>query len=261
MKKFSPGFLAVVVGIYAAILAPLCIVILVSFSPTISFSIPFDGVSLRWYSAFFSSAMFLNALFLVSLPIALTASVISVLIGTLSAVALVRMSFGKKAIIETTFMLPLFVPSILLGAALYLTFARLHFAGNMVTLIIGHTLLGIPYVIRVVTAGLVGINPYLEEAAMSLGCSRPRAFVRVVLPLLRSSILSGGIFAFIISFSDINLALFLSGPNTATLPLQIYSEIVWQGDPTIAAASTVQVVLVCLLIFFAQKVFRVRLAF
>ncbi len=87
-----------------------------------------------------------------------------------------------------------------------------------------------PYVIRSVTAGLIRLDPRLEEAAMSLGATRVRAFFMVTLPLLRSSLVSGAIFAFIISFSDINLALFLTGPQSTSLPVRIFSEIQWQGE-------------------------------
>jgi putative spermidine/putrescine transport system permease protein len=103
------------------------------------------------------------------------------------------------------------------------------------------------------------MDPRLEEAAMSLGASRMQAFFRVTLPLLRSSLLSGAIFAFIISFSDINLALFLSGPRSTSLPVHLFSQIQWQGDPTIAAASTLQIVIIGLLILVVQRVFRLRL--
>lgn len=261
MRMFGPGFKAFIVLLYIGLLAPLVVVVGVSFSPESSFQIALDGVSLRWYRAFFTSETFVHSLFGISLPVALLASALATLIGTSAAIAIVRFSVKGRELVETAFMLPLLIPSILLGAALYLMFANLNAGGTLASLVIGHTLLGIPYVIRVVSAGLVGINPALEEAARSLGCSRVMAFRKVVLPLLRSSLMSGAIFAFIVSFSDINLALFLSGPQTTTLPLQIFSEIVWQGDPTIAAASTVQILLVSSLVLIAQKVFRVRLAF
>jgi putative spermidine/putrescine transport system permease protein len=103
------------------------------------------------------------------------------------------------------------------------------------------------------------LDPRLEEAAMSLGATRVRAFFMVTLPLLRSSLVSGAIFAFIISFSDINLALFLTGPQSTSLPVHIFSEIQWQGDPTIAAASSMQIVIIGLLILVVQRIFRLRL--
>lgn len=261
MKRFSPLLKVVVVLIFVAILMPMVVVVGVSFNPTSSFSVDFGGVSLRWYKAFFRSEVFVKALFLVSLPIAFASAACATLIGALAAIAIVRFRFPGKELLETFFMLPLLIPSILLGAALYLFFTRFNAGGTYASLIIGHMLLGIPYVIRVVSAGLVGISPTLEEAAMSLGCNAFTAFTKVVLPLLRSSLLSGAIFAFMVSFSDINLALFVAGPSTTTMPLQIFSEIVWQGDPTVAAASTFQIVLVSALVLVIQRAFRVRLAF
>ena len=154
---------------------------------------------------------------------------------------------------------PLLVPEILLGAALYLLYARLAVQASIWTLLFGHLVICTPYVIRSVTAGLVGQDPRLEEAAMSLGATRVQAFVKVTLPLLRSSLLSGAIFAFIISFSDINLALFLSGPESTSLPVHIFSQIQWQGDPTIAAASSLQIVIIGMLILLVQRIFRLRL--
>jgi putative spermidine/putrescine transport system permease protein len=158
-------------------------------------------------------------------------------------------------------MMPILLPGILLGVALYLFFARLNLAGTLILLVIGHTLIGVPFVIRVVGAGLAGINPAIEESAVNLGCSRVGAFWRVGLPLIRSSLVSGAILAFILSFSDVNISLFLTGPHTNTLPLQIFSDIQWQGDPTIAAASTIQIVVVTSLIILANRLARKRLVF
>ena len=93
---------------------------------------------------------------------------------------------------------------------------------------------------------------------MSLGANRVQAFAKVTLPLVRSSLLSGAIFGFIISFSDINLSLFLSGPGATTLPMQIFSEIQWGGDPTIAAASAMQIVTIGMLVLIVQRAFRLR---
>ncbi len=157
-------------------------------------------------------------------------------------------------------MMPLLIPSVLLGAALYLYFARLQLSGSIVALLVGHILIGLPYVVRVVSAGLAGVDPAIEEAAINLGCSRVGAYFKVVLPVIRGSLVSGFVFALIVSFSDINVALFLSGPNTQTLPLQIFSEIVWGGDPTIAAASGIQILLIGGLLIAIQKIFRVRLS-
>jgi putative spermidine/putrescine transport system permease protein len=124
--------------------------------------------------------------------------------------------------------------------------------------LLGHIVVCAPFVIRNVMAGLVGLDPRLEEAAMSLGASRVQAFIKVALPLIQSSIISGFIFAFIISFSDINLALFIAGPNSTTLPVYIFNLLLFEGDPSVAAASTLQILIVGLLIWLVQFLFRPR---
>jgi ABC-type spermidine/putrescine transport system permease subunit II len=248
-----------VVAVYVGILAPLIVVIAVSLGPSPNFEFPPSGLTLRWFEAFFASEPFVSSLFRVSLVVGLLAAAIATLIGTAAAVAIVRFRFLGREALETFFLTPLLVPQILLGAALYLFYARLAVTASIWTLLGGHLVICTPYVIRSVTAGLVGMDPKLEEAAMSLGATRPQAFFKVTLPLLRSSLLSGAIFAFIISFSDINLALFLSGPQSTSLPVHLFSQLQWQGDPTIAAASALQIGIIGTLILVVQRVFRLRL--
>jgi ABC-type spermidine/putrescine transport system permease subunit II len=215
--------LGVAVVIYLFLLAPLLIVVAVSFDPTDGFRFPPPGFSLRWYVAFFTSETFMRAFFRVSLLVALTVSVLATVIGGTAAVGLVRFLTRGRTLMETLFLAPIVVPEILLGAALFLYRS-------------------------------------LEEAAMSLGASRAQAFWKVTMPLIRSSLLSAAIFAFIVSFSDINIALFVSGPESVTLPVHVFSQIVWQADPTIAAASTLQILLIAALLAIAQRMFRLRVA-
>jgi len=260
MSRRRPWLLLPFVGaVYIGLLAPLVVVVAVSFGPSPNFDFPPHGFTLDWFAAFFASSAYVSAFFRVSLVVGLIAGVLATLLGTAAAVGLVRFRFFGREALETFFLTPLLVPEILLGAALYLFYARLRMPASIWTLLWGHLIICTPYVIRSVTAGLVGMDPRLEEAAMSLGANRIQAFFKVTLPLLRSSLLSGAIFAFIISFSDINLALFLSGPQSTSLPVHLFSQIQWQGDPTIAAASTLQIVIIGLLILIVQRVFRLRL--
>jgi putative spermidine/putrescine transport system permease protein len=249
-----------VAAIYAFLLAPLVVVVAVSFDPTDAFRFPPPGLSLRWYAAFFTREAFVRAFFRVSLVVALGVSGLATLLGGLAAIGLVRFAFRGRTAVETAFLSPIVVPEILLGAGLYLFYTRIRLQATLTALVLGHLLIAIPYVVRTVSAGLAGVSLSLEEAAMSLGATRAQAFWKVTLPLIRSSLLSGAIFAFIISFSDINLALFITGPETVTLPVHIFSEIVWQSDPTIAAASTLQIALIAILLGIVQRVFRLRVA-
>jgi putative spermidine/putrescine transport system permease protein len=251
---------AFVIVVFVFLLAPLVVVVLVSLNPTSGFRIS-AWLSVKWYEKFLNLAPFRDSLFLISLPIALVSSVCATTLGSLAAICLVRCNPLARDALAGFFMMPLLIPSILLGAALYLVAVRIGVAGLFWTIVTGHTLLGTPYVIRVVGAGLIAVDPRLEEAAISLGCTPVQAFVKVVLPVLKSSLFSGAIFAFIVSFSDINLALFVAGPSTTTLPIHVFSQIFWEGDPTIAAASTIQILVVGALILTMQRVFNIRLSF
>jgi ABC-type spermidine/putrescine transport system permease subunit II len=248
-----------VVAVYALLLAPLVVVAVVSFGSTSTFDFPPKGLSLRWYRAFFASEMFVRSFFRVSQVVGLLTALVATVVGTLSAIGLVRIQFRGRQAVETFFLSPLLVPHILLGAAVYLYLARLAWPTSSMTLLVGHIVIATPYVIRCVTAGLAGMDRSLEEAAMSLGASRAQAFFKVTVPLLRSSMVTGAVFAFIISFSDINLALFLAGANSPSLPVHIFSQIQFEADPSIAAASAVQIVIVGGLILLVQRVFRLRL--
>jgi len=256
----TPRFLwPFAIAVYVLLLAPLVVVIAVSFGPTATFDFPPRGFSLRWYRAFFASETFVRSFFRVSQVIGLATALVSTVVGALAAIGLVRLRFRGREAVETFFLSPLVVPHILLGGAMYLYLARLAWGTSSLTLLLGHIVIATPYVIRCVTAGLAGMDPRLEEAAMSLGCSRVQAFVKVTLPLLRSSLVTGAVFAFIISFSDINLALFLAGPGSPSLPVHIFSQIQFEADPSIAAASALQIVIVGGLILLVQRLFRLRL--
>jgi ABC-type spermidine/putrescine transport system permease subunit II len=260
VSAHSPRLLLpVVVLVYIGLLAPLVVVVAVSFGPSAAFEFPPSGFTLHRFEAILARREFVTSFFRISLVVGLLAALFATLLGTAAAVALVRFRFFGREALETFFLLPLLVPQILLGAALYLLYARLAIQASIWTLLCGHLVICTPYVIRSVTAGLAGMDPRLEEAAMSLGATRVQAFFKVTLPLLRSSLLSGAIFAFIISFSDINLALFLSGPESTSLPVHLFSQIQWQGDPTIAAASSLQIVIIGTLILVVQRIFRLRL--
>ena len=260
MKGGTPrALLPFVVLVYVGLLAPLVVVIAVSFGRSATFEFPPTGLTLRWFEAFFTSQPFVTSFFRVSLVIGVFAALLATMLGAGAAIGLVRFRFFGREAVETFFLLPLLVPELLLGAALYLLYARLEIHASIFTLLWGHVVICTPYVIRSVTAGLVGMDPRLEEAAMSLGATPLQAFFKVSFPLLQSSLMSGAIFAFIISFSDINLALFLSGPESTSLPVQLFSQIQWEGDPTIAAASSLQIVIIGALIVLVQRIFRLRL--
>src|SRR4029434_10643768 len=175
---------AFVAFVSVLLLAPLVVVITVSFGSTSTFDFPPKGLSFKWYQAFFASEMFVRSFFRVSQVVGLSTALVATIVGTLSAIGLVRVRFRGRQAVETFFLSPLLVPHILRGAAVYLYLARLAWPTSSMTLLVGHIVIATPYVIRCVTAGLAGMDRSLEEAAMSLGASRAQAFFKVPVPLL-----------------------------------------------------------------------------
>jgi len=243
---------------YLLLLAPLAIVVAVSFGASATYAFPPRELTLLWYRTFFANPEFVRAFFGVSLVLGILAAVLASLLGTFAAIGLVRFRFRGRQALEAFFVAPLLIPEILFGAALYLTYARLGIKPSMTSLLCAHAVICAPFVVRTAMAGLAGLDPQLEEAAVCLGASRVQAFRKVALPLIQSSLISGFIFAFIISFSDINLALFIAGPNSTTLPVYIFNLLLFEADPSVAAASTLQILIIGLLIWLVQYLFRPR---
>ena len=246
------ALMAVVGFSYLYMLGPIVIVVIESLNASDTMRFPPEQLSLRWFSALAANTDFLIS-FRISLILAAVTAVVSTIAGTLAAYALVRHRRSRQAGTETLLLAPLYVPRVLLGMALLLTLSKLNLAGSMAGMAVGHVLITLPFVIRAVTASLAGMDPSAEEAARSLGATWRQAFMRVTMPLMRSGIAAGAIFAFIISFSDVYLALFIAGPTTITLPLRLFNYMEWEQTPLVAAVSTAQVALILAVMVVAEK--------
>lgn len=249
----SLAYRVTIVAIYAALIAPLLVVVVVSFGESPTFAFPPTRLTLRWYEQFLSKADMVQALVNVSLPIAAITSVLAVAIGLPASVALSRFRFTGRGLLSVMVNVPLVVPQILLGVSLLLLLITLGSRPSMIWLVLAHLTITLPFVVNTILAALAKADPALEEAAMNLGCTSVEAFVRVTLPVIRTGVLNGAIMAFIISFGDINLALFLSGPGVTTIPVYTFSSLMFQAEPDIAAVSTVQILLVALLLALLGK--------
>lgn len=252
----SPAWIAVSVFsafVMAFLLAPIVVVLIEAFNDSELMSFPPQGFSLRWFQAFFANAEFMGSLWL-SLQLALIAAAISTALGAMAGLALAR-SGARSASLQTVLLSPLYVPRVLVGLALLLAFAWLNISGSLLGLILGHVLITMPYATRTVVVGMRAVEPSVEEAARMLGATRVQTFRLVTLPIIRSALMSGFIFALIISFSDIYLALFISGPQSITLPLRLFTFMEWDQSPLVAAASAVQIVLILSVILVAGRLF------
>jgi len=251
MRLSSALFVTANVAIYLFLLLPVIIVVAISFSGTDSVAFPPTSFSFKWFARFLAERQLVTALF-TSFALAVVSSIVSLILGGMAAFAIARGTFSGRTAVLNFLMTPLMVPALVIAIAL-LEFFVLFGTPSFVALLLGHVIIMIPYVIRTMVAGLLSSDMVAEQAAISLGCTRLQAIRLVTLPMLTNSMVASVLFSFIISFENLPLALFLSDPYTVTLPMQIYTYVQWVFDPTVAAASTVNLVVVILLVFLAEK--------
>jgi putative spermidine/putrescine transport system permease protein len=232
----------VLLGIVSAVIAlwltlPTFVVIPMSFTDKRSFSFPPSGYSLEWYERFFSDPVWYGSL-VNSLMVAVVVTAVAVVSGTMAALALNRSRLRTGAAIRLLTLAPLVVPLVITGVGVYAAFLQWRLIGSFWGFVAAHSALAIPYVVITVSSSLVSMNTNLELAARSLGATPLRTFFRVTLPHLRGGIAAGALFAFITSFDETVISIFVSNSDFKTLPVQMYSSVTRDTDPTIATASS-----------------------
>ncbi|MDF3181402.1 ABC transporter permease [Mesorhizobium sp. P17.1] len=227
--------LAVIV--YVFLLSPIVVTVPMAFGPANTLTFPPDDYSLDLFRIFFSSPDWLGPLFQ-SIKIALATTTLSVLSGTLSAYWIVRHEFVGKRLVTSVIMSPLIVPGIVASLGLYIYFSYLRINSTTVSLILGHLMVVLPFVIVMLMAGIVKLDRNLEFSAELMGARPIRMFLTVVLPQLVPSLVTAALFAFLLSFDEFIISWFLSGTSTVTLPVRMYSALNWEVSPVIAADST-----------------------
>lgn len=243
--------------IIAFLLAPIAIVVVFAFNPTPYISFPPVGVTLRWFTKFFTTDDFMLSLWL-SLRVAVMVLVLSMLIGGACALALARGRLPGARILTAFFMSPLMLPAILTGLALFQVLQLAELDRPVWGLVAGHTLVAVPYVLRTTLAVLANFDMRIEEAAASLGAPPLRIFFEVTLPLIRPGVVAGGIFAFIVSFDQFPISLFLVPPKGETLPVVLFNYMKFDLDGAIAAASMVSILLALSVVLLLERVIGLR---
>jgi putative spermidine/putrescine transport system permease protein len=227
------------------LLLPIAIVVPMSFSTAISFEFPPPGYSLGYYARYFTSEEWLEPT-LNSLVIALGATALTMLLVVPAAFGYVRYRFRGKAFVNLLMMAPLIVPHVVSALAYYGFLGRARLTGTHLGVIVAHGVLAVPVAFLVITATLKGFDRNLERAAMSAGAGPLRTFFHVTLPVLRPGMLVGALFAFLSSFNEAVVVLFIGGREAATLPKKMYESIRLESDPVIAVVSTLLVSVVVL---------------
>jgi ABC-type spermidine/putrescine transport system permease subunit II len=221
--------------------APILIVVVVSFNASEFIQFPPRAWSLRWYENYFGSRQWVEPT-LLSLRIAFVTMVLSTFLGSAAAIGLTRGRFRGRRALEFFFVSPMVMPTIVLAIGLYLLFARFKLVGQPLALYLAHTVVATPLVIVIVSAALKTTDSAIELAARSLGASYFRTLWHVTLPAILPSVVSGAAFAFLLSFDEVVLAIFLGGPATTTLPKRMWESVRYEIDPTLTAISTLLVI-------------------
>ncbi|MGY4362905.1 putative spermidine/putrescine transport system permease protein [Bradyrhizobium sp. i1.3.1] len=230
---------------------PIVVVFVLSFSSAPYLTFPPPAFSLRWYAAYFGNADWLHATWL-SLWVAAAVVVVSTTLGALAAIGIARLPRAIRTIATGLILSPLVVPGIVVAIGIYYAFSRYGLVGTPVAIVLAHTCLAVPFVVTSVTASLGGIDPRLEHAALSLGATPGGTLWQVTLPLIRPGVLVGALFAFITSFDEVVVALFLSGSDAVTLPRRMWDDLRFEIEPTVAAVSTLTIMLIALLLAAAH---------
>jgi putative spermidine/putrescine transport system permease protein len=238
------------------LIAPMIIVLIISFSSAPFLTFPPPGFSLQWFRKLFGHAAWQDAL-LTSLQIMLPTGIIATVLGTAAAVGIGRGRFPGASIVSSLLMAPVVVPVIITAAAMFGVFRGFGLYGTLTGLILAHTVLTIPYVLTTVLASLHMVDEQLEQAALTLGATRWSAFWHVIFPLILPALLSGFLFAMIISFDELVVSLFLSSPALRPVTVQMWSDIRGDIDPTISAIGTL-LFLFSLVVLLAESLLRGR---
>ncbi|MBX9451529.1 MAG: ABC transporter permease [Mesorhizobium sp.] len=235
------------------LVTPIIVVVITSFSADQFMQFPPSGWSLRWYEIFFEDRRLLNGLWL-SVTLAAMTALVAGAVGSVAAYALHKSRSGFAHFLRSLHSAPLITPGVVTGLAMLIYFSAIGLRGTFLTLLIGHVVLAIPFVVMIVSAGVKSFDSSIEEAAISLGANPYVAFLTVTFPAIKVSMISGALFAFLNSFDEVVVTLFLPGPRTKTLPVIMFEYVQHNLDPLPAAISTVLITISVVIVLIAVRV-------
>ncbi len=257
MRRFDTSLWAlrlVVLLFTIFMLAPIVVVVAIAFTSAGYVSFPMPGFSLRWFERVVDYAPFMQSLW-VSVKVAVGATLISCVLGIPASLALARSNHPAAAAMMAFLLSPLSMPMIVLGFSALFFLSRIGLGLSLTALLIAHSCVCLPYVVRIVAAVYRSLPPSLEEAAEILGASRLATLRHVVLPLLRPAITAGALFSFLVSFDNLPLSFFFGSPETNTLPVVMLAYVEQQFDPSIAALSTLQLLVAVVLLAITDRLY------
>ena len=255
-KAWDYALWAVCLLVLAFLILPILIIVPLSFSSGTFLTFPLPGLSLRWYEEFFTSAPWQLSL-RNSLIVASATTALATFLGTLAALGLTRARLPGQSLLMGLIVSPMVVPLVIVAVGVYFAYAPFGLTSSLLGLTLAHTALAAPFVVITVSATLQGFDPNQARAGASLGASPVVVFRRIILPLILPGVISGALFAFVTSFDEVVVALFVTGPAERTLPRQMFNGIRENISPVIAAAASF-VILVSVLLLTVLELLRRR---
>jgi putative spermidine/putrescine transport system permease protein len=226
----------------SVMLAPILIVCVVAFTAEGYLSLPTSGLSLRWFKAIASYPEFITA-FCTSVWLGIVSSTLALGVAVPAALAVARYDFRGREAISALFMSPLMIPHVVLGVAFLRFFTQIGLGNSFVGLVLAHVVVVFPFALRLTLASAIGMDRTIEQAAISLGASNWTVLRRVTLPLIAPGLLSGWALAFIQSFDEVTMTIFIAAPGTETLPVRMFLYIQDNIDPLVTSVSAVVIAL------------------
>jgi putative spermidine/putrescine transport system permease protein len=254
MSKNGPLALLFNALVITFMLAPLVIVCVVAFTPGNTLAIPTTEFSLRWFRAVFAHSDFVQS-FKNSLWLASISATLATLLAVPAGLAIARHTFAGRDFLNGLFLSPLIIPHLVLGVALLRTFSLIGATGSFFWLALAHVVIITPYVLRLVLASVEGSDRSAEQAALSLGASQATVFVRVTLPMILPGVTGGWLLAFINSFDEVTMSIFVTAPSTVTLPVRMYMYATESIDPLMAAVSALMVALTAVAMLVLDRIY------
>lgn len=245
--------------VYAMILAPIVVVVMLSFSADNFIVFPPSGYSLRWFQQLAGNGPLLAALWL-SVQVAAVVTLLSLGVGVPAALALAKGRFAGKAALTNFFLAPLLLPTLITGLALLLFFSPLKLTATLPGLVLGHMTVTVPFVIRMMTTALTNLPDDIEAAAATLGATPWRVVRRVTLPLATPGLIACACLSFLLSFDETVISLFIAGPRASTLPVEMVRYVEGRTDPLIAALSVVLIVATLAVVLVVERLVGVARA-
>lgn len=224
---------------YALLAIPIAVVVASSFTESTYIVFPPKGFTLRWYGEIANDSSLMSGMAL-SVQVAAVAAVAAALLGTTGALFLARAQGRVRDWAQAFFLTPLTIPNVVIGLSLLIVFSRVGLV-SFTGLAIGHTIVTIPYVVRTVLSSLLNSDRQLPKAAAVLGARPWQVFLHVTLPIVRPGMLASAVFAFLVSFNNITISIFVAAPGTATLPVVLFNKVAYVPEPTVVAVSAIMV--------------------